>query len=63
LIRAARTGSDVNLHGCSARAARAIEIVTTFIETSKKLGGSAYSYFRERISGSWDLSAVPELLH
>lgn len=40
---------DVSLHSRSERGARAMDIFTTLVQTSKKLGLSAYEYLRARI--------------
>ena len=49
---------DVSLHSRSERGARAMDIFTTLVETSKKLGVSAYAYFRDRISHRYDLDSL-----
>ncbi len=49
---------DVSLHSRSAHGARAMDIFTTLVQTSKKLGISAYAYFRDRISRRFDLAAL-----
>jgi hypothetical protein len=43
---------DVSLHSRSERGVRAMDIFTTLVQTSKKLGLSAYAYLRDRLSGS-----------
>jgi len=51
---------DVSLHSRSERGARAMDIFTTLVETSKKLHVSAYAYFRDRITRRFHL---PSLAH
>jgi len=43
---------DVSLHSRSERGVRAMDIFTTIVQTSKKLGLSAFAYLRDRMSGS-----------
>jgi hypothetical protein len=49
---------DVSLHSRSERGARAMDIFTTLVETSKKLRVSAYAYFRDRITRRFHLSSL-----
>jgi hypothetical protein len=49
---------DVSLHSRSTRGARAMDIFTTLVQTSKKHRISAYAYFRDRISGRFELPAL-----
>ena len=49
---------DVSLHSRSARGARAMDIFTTLVQTSKKLRVSAYAYLRDRITRRY---AMPSL--
>jgi hypothetical protein len=51
---------DVSLHSKSARGARAMDIFTTIVETSKKLRLSAYAYLRDRISQRFDLASLAQ---
>ncbi len=51
---------DVSLHSRSARGARAMDIFTTLVETSKKHGVSAYAYFRDRITHRYDLASLAQ---
>jgi hypothetical protein len=51
---------DVSLHSRSERGARAMDIFTTLVQTSKKLRVSAYAYFRDRITRRFHL---PSLAH
>jgi len=46
---------DVSLHSRSVRGARAMDIFTTIVQTSKKLGVCAYEYLRDRISRRFEL--------
>lgn len=49
---------DVSLHSRSVRGARAMDIFTTLVQTSKLLGVSAYSYLRDRISRRFQLPSL-----
>jgi len=51
---------DVSLHSRSQRGARAMDIFTTVVQTSKKLGLSAYTYLRDRLSGSLELPTLAQ---
>jgi hypothetical protein len=51
---------DVSLHSRSERGARAMDIFTTLVQTSKKLGMSAYAYLRARLSGTFDLPSLSQ---
>ena len=51
---------DVSLHSRSTRGARAMDIFTTLVQTSKKLGLSAYAYLRDRLTRALQL---PPLAH
>ena len=51
---------DVSLHSRSERGVRAMDIFTTLVQTSKKLGLSAYAYLRDRLSGSLELPPLAE---
>jgi len=53
---------DVSLHSRSERGARAMDIFTTLVQTSKKLGQSAYAYLRDRICGSYHLPSLSQSL-
>jgi hypothetical protein len=53
---------DVSLHSRSERGARAMDIFTTLVQTSKKLGQSAYAYLRDRICGSYNLPSLAQSL-
>jgi hypothetical protein len=54
---------DVSLHSRSVRGARAMDIYTTIVQTSKKLGLSAYAYLRDRLSGSFELPSLAQSIH
>ena len=49
---------DVSLHSRSVRGARAMDIFTTVVQTSKKLGVCAYAYLRDRISRRFELPSL-----
>jgi len=49
---------DVSLHSRSPRGARAMDIFTTLVQTTKKLGLSAYAYVRDRLRGSLKLPTL-----
>jgi len=49
---------DVSLHSRSARGARAMDIFTTLVQTSKLLGVSAYAYLQDRISRRFEFQAL-----
>jgi len=51
---------DVSLHSRSVRGARAMDIFTTIVQTSKKLGISAYVYFRDRLSRRFELPSLAQ---
>ena len=51
---------DVSLHSRSERGVRAMDIFTTLVQTSKKLGSSAYAYLRDRLSGSFELPSLAQ---
>jgi len=53
---------DVSLHSRSERGARAMDIFTTLVQTSKKLGLSAYAYLRDRLRGTYDLPSLSQSL-
>jgi hypothetical protein len=54
---------DVSLHSRSERGVRAMDIFTTLVQTSKKLGLSAYAYLRDRLSGSLGLPSLAQSIH
>ncbi len=49
---------DVSLHSRSVRGARAMDIFTTVVQTSKKLGVCAYAYLRDRISRRFEMPSL-----
>jgi hypothetical protein len=49
---------DVSLHSRSVRGARSMDIFTTLVQTSKKLGVCAYAYLRDRISRRFELPSL-----
>ncbi|MCH8840907.1 MAG: hypothetical protein IH831_09610 [Planctomycetes bacterium] len=49
---------DVSLHSKSERGARAMDIFTTIVQTSKKLGVSAYQYFCDRLSRRFEMPSL-----
>ena len=51
---------DVSLHSRSIRGAQAMDIFTTIVQTSKKLGVSAYAYLRDRISRRFELPSLAQ---
>jgi hypothetical protein len=53
---------DVSLHSRSARGARSMDIFTTLVQTSKKLGISAYAYLRDRFRGAGELPSLGEAI-
>jgi len=53
---------DVSLHSRSVRGARSMDIFTTLVQTSKKLGVSAYAYLRDRISRRFELPALAQAI-
>ena len=55
---------DVSLHSRSERGVRAMDIFTTLVQTSKKLGISAFAYLRDRLGGSLETPSLAQsLLH
>lgn len=54
---------DVSLHSRSERGAHAMDIFTTLVQTSKKLGVSAYAYLRDRFSRSFELPSLAQSIH
>ena len=49
---------DVSLHSRRVRGARAMDIFTTLVQTSKMVGIRAYAYFRDRISCCFELPSL-----
>ena len=55
---------DVSLHSRSERGVHAMDIFTTLVQTSKKLGISAFAYLRDRLSGSLEMPSLAQsILH
>ena len=53
---------DVSLHSRSVRGARAMDVLTTIVQTSKKLGVSGFEYLRDRIRGDFELPSLAQYL-
>ncbi len=53
---------DVSLHSRSRRGARAMDIFTTIVQTSKLHGVSAYTYIRDRLSRSFLLPSLAKII-
>ena len=53
---------DVSLHSRSLPGVRAMDIFTTLVQTSKKLGTSAYAYLRDRLRKRFELTSLPETI-
>ena len=51
---------DVSLHSRSERGVRAMDIFTTLVQTSKKLGISAFAYLRDRLSGALEMPSLAQ---
>jgi len=51
---------DISLHSRSERGARAMDVFTTLVQTSKKLGVRAYAYLRDRLSGLLEPAALSQ---
>ena len=51
---------DVSLHSRSERGVRAMDIFTTLVQTSKKLGISAFAYLRDRLSRSLEMPSLAQ---
>ena len=51
---------DVSLQSRSQRGVRAMDIFTTLVQTSKKLGVSAFAYLRDRLTGSLDMPSLAQ---
>jgi len=54
---------DVSLHSRSIRGARAMDIFTTLVQTSKLHGVSAYAYFRDRLRQTFDLPSLAAIIN
>ena len=53
---------DVSLHTMSAAGTRACDTMTSIVRTAKKLGLSAFKYIRDRVSLSFQLPSLAELI-
>jgi len=53
---------DVSLHSRSTRGVRAMDTFTTLVQTSKKLGVSAFAYFRDRLSGTCEMPSLSQAI-
>ena len=53
---------DVSLHSRSERGVRAMDIFTTLVQTSKKLGISAFAYIRDRLSGALEMPSLAQTI-
>ncbi len=53
---------DVSLHSRSIRGARAMDIFTTIVQTSKLLGISSYVYLRDRISKKFACQSLAQAI-
>jgi len=53
---------DVSLHSRSERGVRAMDIFTTLVQTSKKLGISAFAYLRDRLSGAFEMPSLAQAI-
>ena len=51
---------DVSLHSRSERGVRAMDIFTTLVQTSKKLGISAFDYLRDRLTQAFELPSLAQ---
>ena len=51
---------DVSLHSRSERGVRAMDIFTTLVQTTRKLGISSYAYLRDRISNTYQLPSIAD---
>ena len=51
---------DVSLHSRSERGVRAMDVFTTLVQTSKKLGVSSFAYFRDRLTQALNLPSLAD---
>jgi uncharacterized small protein (DUF1192 family) len=54
---------DVSLHSRSVRGVRAMDIFTTLVQTSKKLGIRAFDYLRDRLSRRFEMPSLAQCIH
>ena len=60
--RVAARRRDVSLHTMTAAGTRACDTMTSIVRTAKKLGLSAFKYIRDRVSQSFQLTSLAELI-
>ncbi|MGK5090783.1 hypothetical protein WDW89_02055 [Deltaproteobacteria bacterium TL4] len=60
--RSAVRRRDVSLHTINLKGTRANDDFMTFTETAKKLGVSRFSYLYERVSGSYQMRPLAQLI-
>ena len=53
---------DVSLHTMTEEGTKANDTFSTIVQTAKKLGVSAYAYFNDRISKSFKMPSLAELI-
>jgi len=54
---------DVSLHSRSPRGARAMDIFTTIVQTSKKLSVGAFQYLRDRLHRRFEMPSLAQCIH
>jgi hypothetical protein len=54
---------DVSLHSRSKRGARAMDIFTTLVQTSKKLGVGTFEYLRDRLHRRFEMPSLAQCIH
>jgi hypothetical protein len=54
---------DVSLHSRSERGVHAMDVFTTLVQTSKKLGICAFAYLRDRLSGSLEMPTLAQTIN
>ena len=60
--RVAARRRDVSLHTMTATGTKACDTMTSLVRTAKKLGLSAFKYIRDRVSRSFQLPSLAELI-
>ncbi len=53
---------DVSLHTMTEEGTQACDTMTSIVRTAKKLGLSAFKYIRDRVSRSFQLTSLAELI-
>ena len=53
---------DVSLHTMTEEGTKASDTFMTIVQTAKKLGVSAYEYFNDRVSKSYKMISLAELI-